>query len=221
MVTLKKSGRRIKTLWVKFIPKVSENHSKKSENHSKRVKFTCLGSSPRDSSFVSRYPFMSSSKKWNSLFWSNFHFFGVIFTRVVMIFTRLESYFHSFREWFSLGKSGFKAVLERVRTRTRTQWVSPSPSLDSSPDSDSTHVDSDSDSDSTSVDSDSSAVNSNSGLIDSDSDSTQVDLDSHWVQVNPVKIYKIYIWKRTKNLHNHDHTMCVCVQSLGYQNMTK
>ena len=47
------------------------------------------------------------------------------------------------------------------------------------------------DSDSTSVDSNSSAVDSDSGLMDSDSDSTQVASDSQWVQVSPVRNWRL------------------------------
>ena len=75
--------------------KASENHSKKRENHSKIVNFTFLESLLRDSSLVSNCPYVRSQKKWNSLFWGDFHSFGVIITHFGMIFTCFESDFHS------------------------------------------------------------------------------------------------------------------------------
>ena len=87
MVTLQKSEKRKKhSNRVKITLKTSKNHSKASENHSKerenrskRVNFTFLGSSPRDSTFVSGCDFHSL---WNDFtrFESDFHSVRVVFT---------------------------------------------------------------------------------------------------------------------------------------------
>ena len=53
----------------------SENHSKKSENHSNRVNSTLRGSAQRDSLKQKSCPSVSFPKKWNSLYWSDFHSF--------------------------------------------------------------------------------------------------------------------------------------------------
>ena len=83
MVTLQKSEKRkdhsnrvkITLKTSENHSKASENHSEESENHSKRVTFTFLGSSQRDSSKQKSCPSVSFPKKWNSLYWSDFHSF--------------------------------------------------------------------------------------------------------------------------------------------------
>ena len=95
-----KSVRNILTEWkslskrVKIIPKWVKNHSKKSENHSNRVNFISGGSAQRDSSKQKSCPSVSFPKKWNSLYWSDFHSFWSDFHSIGMIFTRFKSNFH-------------------------------------------------------------------------------------------------------------------------------
>ena len=75
----------------------------------KRVKITPKewisllgGSSLSDSSFVSSCPSMSSPKKWNSLFWSDFHSLWSNFHTLWNDFTLFEGDFHSIRVVFTL-----------------------------------------------------------------------------------------------------------------------
>ena len=110
MVTLQKRGKsKNHSNRMKLTLKKSENHSKASENPPKRVKITpkewisLLGGAHRETARNKRaVPQWASPKKWNPLFWSDFHSLWRIFTRFGMIFTLFEGEFHSIRVVFTL-----------------------------------------------------------------------------------------------------------------------
>ena len=97
LIEWKSPSKRVKIIpkWVKIAPK--------------RVKITPKewislfgGSSLMDSSFVSSCPSMSSPKKWNSLFWSDFHLLWNDFHSLWNDFTLFEGDFDSIRVVFTL-----------------------------------------------------------------------------------------------------------------------
>ena len=84
MVTLQKSEKREDhSNRVKITLKTSENHSKASENHSEESEnhsiqksdFHFLGELTEGQLETKRCPSVSFPKKWNSLYWSDFHSF--------------------------------------------------------------------------------------------------------------------------------------------------